>query len=297
MYDKTVRRRRAVLALLVGLSLVLLTLYFGESSGGGLHSAQRGVLSVLSPIQEGASRALKPVRDLAGWFGDTIDAKGQRDKLEKENRTLRAEAIAAQAARQENAQLRQQVQFSSANNLGQYQPVTARVIFRSPNLWYATVFVDKGSGAGLRVNQPVVNGDGLVGEITSVTSNSAEVTLITDHTSGVPARVLAVNGQAGPYGVLQTEIGKPTDLLLNFVAKGSNVRPGDRVATAGTVSSRKDLGSLFPPDIPIGRVTRVEDRQSTLDQRVHVKPYADLSTLDFVQVLTKPSSTARAQVP
>ena len=112
-----------MLALLVGLSLVLLTIYFGESSGGGLHSAQRSVLSVLSPIQEGASRALKPIRDLAGWFGDTLDAKSERDKLEKENRQLRAEAVAAQAARQENAQLRQQVQFTQRQ---QPRPATSR---------------------------------------------------------------------------------------------------------------------------------------------------------------------------
>ncbi len=58
MYDKTVRRRRAVLALLVVLSLILLTAYFGESSEGGLHSVQRGFLTVVSPIQEGANKAL-----------------------------------------------------------------------------------------------------------------------------------------------------------------------------------------------------------------------------------------------
>ena len=62
MYDKSVRRRRITVALLVACSLLLLTAYFGESAGGGLHSVQRGVLEVVSPIQDGASRALKPFR-------------------------------------------------------------------------------------------------------------------------------------------------------------------------------------------------------------------------------------------
>ena len=75
MYDKTVRRRRAVLALLVAGSLILLTASFG--GGGALGGVQRGVVSVVAPVQEGASRALKPVRDLVGWVGDTFDAKGQ----------------------------------------------------------------------------------------------------------------------------------------------------------------------------------------------------------------------------
>ena len=105
MYDRSVRRRRITVALLVACSLLLLTAYFGESSGGGLHGVQRGVLEVVSPIQEGASRALKPVRDLFGWFGDTLDAKNKNKQLKRDNQKWRAEAIAATAAVRENAQL------------------------------------------------------------------------------------------------------------------------------------------------------------------------------------------------
>ena len=65
MHDKQVRRRRAILGVLVGVSLILLTAYFGESSSSPLHTVQRGVVEVLSPVQEGASKALKPVRDVA----------------------------------------------------------------------------------------------------------------------------------------------------------------------------------------------------------------------------------------
>ena len=84
MYDRQVRRRRAVLLALVVCCLVLLTAYFGESSGGPLHSVQTGAMEVVAPVQEGANRALKPFRDLFGWFGDTLDAKDERDELEAE---------------------------------------------------------------------------------------------------------------------------------------------------------------------------------------------------------------------
>ena len=117
MYDKTVRRRRAVLGLLVASSLILLTAYFGESAGGGLHSVQRGVLEVVSPIQEGASRALKPVRDLVGWFGDTLDAKGEVKKLRAERNALRAQAVAGTAAARENDQLRGLLDLDKARGL------------------------------------------------------------------------------------------------------------------------------------------------------------------------------------
>src|SRR5919205_570862 len=98
MYDKTVRRRRAVLGLLVVSSLILLPAYFAEPAGGALHSVQRGILEVVSPIQEGASRALKPVRDLFGWVGDTVSAKGDLKQARKERDEWRAIAIHNQAA-------------------------------------------------------------------------------------------------------------------------------------------------------------------------------------------------------
>src|SRR2546430_13911369 len=79
-----VQRRRAVLAVLLAVSLVLLTIYFSEPVGGGLHAIGRGAGEALSPLEEGASRAFKPFSDLAGWAGDVADAK-------KENKQLKAE--------------------------------------------------------------------------------------------------------------------------------------------------------------------------------------------------------------
>src|SRR5207302_777435 len=83
-------RRRALLALLVVVSLILLTAYFGESPSSPLHTVQRGIVEVLSPVQEGASKALKPVRNIAGWFSDTFSAKAQRDKYRQQVHQLTA---------------------------------------------------------------------------------------------------------------------------------------------------------------------------------------------------------------
>ena len=66
----------------VALSIAILTAYFGESGGGVFHALQRGAQEVFAPIETGASRALKPLRDLVGWAGDTIDAKDQNEELQ-----------------------------------------------------------------------------------------------------------------------------------------------------------------------------------------------------------------------
>jgi rod shape-determining protein MreC len=282
VYKQSVRRRRAVLALLVALSLILLTAYFGESAGGGLHTLQRGVLAILAPIQEGANRALKPVRDLTDWFGDTVDAKDQRDELRDEVNRLRRQVIANQAAVRENVQLKGIVQLNRAAELGAYRPVSARVIGRSPTVWHATINVDRGSSSGVRVNQPVVGPDGLVGKVTATAPGASVVTLITDHTSGVSAKL----NNTGVSGVVQPAVGNPDDLLLEFVSRKTRLAKGEAVVTSGTRGGR--LESLFPPGIPIGAVSRVDDEELDLYQRVHIRPYADLRRLDFVQILTRP---------
>ncbi len=281
MYDKSLRRRRVALALLVACSLLLLTVYFGESAGGGLHSVQRGALEVLSPIQEGASRVLKPARDLARWIGDTVDAKGRVSDLERENEQLRRQAIAGTDAARQNVQLRRILGLDDAAGLAATRPVTARVIGQSPTVWYGTITIDKGSGDGVRVGQPAITGDGLVGQVTTATPGSAIVTLITDSRVAVSARV----SENGVRGVVQTSAGGAGDLRLRYTTRSDRVERGWSVVTAGTSSAADRLQSLYPPGIPIGRVTRVTDA-GTDTQQVEIAPYADLRRLELVQVLT-----------
>lgn len=283
MYDKSVRRRRAVLGLLVVSCLILLTAYFGESAGGGLRSIQRGFNEVISPIQEGASRALKPARDLVGWFGDTLDAKGDVETLRAERDALRQEVVANEAAARENTELRAQLEMTQALGLGDYGPKGARVINYDPSVWYSRIGIDKGSSDGIREGMPVIASGGLVGHVLEVTRGSAQVTLITDHTSGVPARTN--RGRPKPVqGVVESSgAGNPNDLVLNYTPPRSTVRVKDRIVTSGTNSRRFE--SLYPPNLPIGQVTSIEDPGAD-SQEIHLRPYVDLRGLEFVQVLT-----------
>jgi rod shape-determining protein MreC len=295
MHEQAVRRRRAVLATLVVLSLFLLTAYFGESSGGTLHGVQRGAMEVLAPIQEGANRALKPFRDLFGWFGDTLDAKSQRDKLEAENEQLGRDLA---TARTEKRDLEQRLGLKTANEeggLGNYTPVEARVIARSPSSWYQTFQINKGSSDGVKVDQPVVNGAGLVGKVKSVSDGNASVMLLTDPEFGVSAQAL----QSGEPGSVAPAVGAPGDLRFELVPNAKDVKRGEMIVTAGTSTSTRAsaLRSLYPRAIPIGRVTRVETGEGELDRVIHVRPIADLRKLTIVEVLTEPHNDVRAQVP
>jgi rod shape-determining protein MreC len=285
VYDrKTVRRRRAVLGLLVASSLILLTAYFGESAGGGLHAAQRGFLEVFSPVESVASTAVKPVRDLFGWFGDTIDAKSENKSLKKERDELRQRLARVSVAAQQGQRLQKLFALDRDLGLDQMNPVTARVVLSSPTLWYSTVNINRGSSDGVTVDDPVLTSEGLVGRVTKVVGDAAQVTLLTDPASGVTARI----AESGVAGIVQTGTpGNPNDLLLQRIPRGDRVRVGQQVVSAGIKSAR--LTSYFPPEIPIGVITRVDPNELESSQQVHMRPYADLRDLDIVQVLTKPS--------
>src|SRR3954468_15520430 len=142
MYDKqAVRRRRAVLAILVGLSIVLLTGYFGEGSGGFFHKLQSGAQTVLSPIEDGASRAFKPVRDLVGWFGDVFDAKDENKQLKKDLASARLQGARAATLERDNAELRKQLKLTDDLGFASSSRLTARVIAKSPSVWYSAVTI------------------------------------------------------------------------------------------------------------------------------------------------------------
>jgi rod shape-determining protein MreC len=280
MYRKQVRRRRAVLLLLVAASLTLLSLYYREGSGGPLHGGQDVVSTIFSPFQDGADRALKPVRDLVNWFDETFEARGENDDLRDQVADLRDQLARSQTTQGEAKELAELDETLSGGIVPDgTDPVTARVVGRSPTVWYSTITIDKGSGDGVHVDDPVVAALGLAGKVTQTTPNNAQVTLITDADSAVTARV----NPSGATGVVEPDVGNPRDLQLDFLERGAEIAKGQMVVTAGF--STGDLGSIFPPGIPIGEITKATVEEQQAYQRVHLEAFADLRDMSFVRVL------------
>ena len=237
---------------------------------------------IFSPVQSVADGALKPARDLVNWFDQTFDARGRNSRLHDELQVARKQSVGASAALAENAQLRKLLQLDRGGAIPSgYEPVTGRVIARSPTVWFADVTIDVGSDEGVKVNDPVVNGDGLVGTVSAVTGGSAQVTLIADHSSAVSAKVVPLAVQ----GVIRPNVGDPGDLILDFIDSTKHVHKGQAVVTAGwrVAGNRIALPAQHPDRRSDARPRSVEQEAS---QQVHVRPYADLRDLDLVQVLT-----------
>jgi rod shape-determining protein MreC len=288
VYKKTMRRRRAVLVALVALSLILLTAYFREAPGGSLHAVQHGFLTVVSPIEDGANQVFRPVRNAFSSVGNAFSANTQADKLRRQLARTRAEVISYQE------QLRSDRGAAALGNLdnklgvASYRPVNATVVLQSPSLWDATVIIDQGTPSGVQANDPVIDGEGLVGKVAQAWTDGAEVMLIDDHEFGATARLAA----SGAFGTVQPKVGDPNDLVLQYLPQSTAVNPGEYVVTSGTVSSQGE--SLYPSGIPIGRVT--SGSGSSQYESVNVEPFVNLHNLSTVQVLTTVNGSPPARI-
>jgi rod shape-determining protein MreC len=275
-----VLRRRLVVGVLCVLSLALVTVYFRESDSGLLHSVQSTGASVLRPFEVAADRIASPFEDAASWFGGILHAKSDNKKLRKELDRLREQAILNQSALRENAQLKQLLDYLESPRFPKdYRPVTTRVIARPPGQFVQQIVVSAGKNNGISKHDAVVTAEGLVGEVTKVASNVAQVTLLTDDASAVSALDIATNAS----GIAQTGISG--QLTVDRVTKDQVVNRGDVLVTAGWRSG--DLSSLYPRGIPICQVTQVGQSDTDLYKQIQCDPFVNFSTLDAAIVLVR----------
>ena len=263
-------------------SLALITVYFRESSEDGvLHDAQRIGVSVLTPFEVAGERVSRPFRDAWGWASDLVGAKDDLERTEAEVETLRKQVIANESAAAELQVLKDQLDYIDGPAFpADYEAVTTAVIAKPPSIFAQQVTVAAGSADGVRLDDPVVTDDGLVGIVTDVTSNAAQVQLLTDQDSHVSARVL---GGAG-FGIVERGPSDGSTLVLNRVPKDEVVNEDDIVITSGWRVGA--LTSLYPRGIPIGKVSGVSRRDVDLYTRIQVTPFVDFDSLEHVIVLT-----------
>jgi len=277
--SSTAVKRRVVAGVLVLLSLVLITVYFREPAGGSLHGVQSGGATVLRPFEVGANRVAAPFRDTYGWFSGLIHAKSENARLRAQIDKLRAEAFQNVNAAQQNDELRRQLHYVGLPRFPQdYRPVATDVMSRPPSEFQQQIGIAAGSSSGIRVNDPVVTPDGLVGKISSVAGHTASVTLLTDP----EIHVSAVDVKTQAPGLVSHGEG-PSTLTLDRVLKSQVLREGDPIVTSGFKVG--PLASIYPYGIPIGTVSGATNSEVDLYWNAQVAPFVHFDSLRSVVVL------------
>ena len=270
------------MALLVVVSLVLITVYFRESEGGTLHDLQSTGTRILRPFEVAADQVARPFHDLAGWASGLAAAKSENRDLHRQIEELRGRLVRNQTAAQENTRLRALLSYVDGPSFpAGYRAVAATVIARAPSQFDQRITISAGRDQGLKLHDPVVTEEGLVGQVTKVAEAAAQVTLVTDETFAVSVLDLATSAT----GVVRHGRSGSDTLVLDRVTKDQVVTPGDPLVTAGWRYGK--LASSFPRGIPFGAVSSVGQIDTDLYKQIQVRALVDVSSLHSVAVLVK----------
>jgi len=265
-----------VLAVLLIAAVALITLDFRDGGSSPLH---RVGADVFGPVERAAGDVTGPV---AGFFDSvTGNDSGEIAALQRQNDQLRAELNASQLGQSEEAQLQQLLQLAGR---GGYRIVAASVIAAGGS--YAdTVTIDAGSRDGIRPDETVLNGDGLVGTVTEVSSTTSTVLLAIDASSVVGVRMAGTDQIGAVTGTGRTLSGADGMQLRLFDANAT-LRQGEALVTFGSVGDQP-----YVPGVPVGEVAGVTSSPGSLTQAATVRPFADFTGLGVVGVVVAPPRT------
>lgn len=162
--------------------------------------------------------------------------------------------------------------------------VLAYVIGHGPNPLFRDVIIDRGAGDAVRVGMAVESARGLVGQVYRTTQNSAQVVLLTDSISRVPARL----SDSRATGIVRGG-GTGGFLIMDWVDLETQITVGEIVVTSGLAgdSVQEESADRFPAGIVIGRVIEVERNEAELFQRVIIQPAVDFDELELAFVITE----------
>jgi rod shape-determining protein MreC len=269
------RRTRLVLSVLLIVAIALITVDFKDGGSSPLHSAGA---SVFGPVERAANAVAAPADAMFNSVTGGASAASRIAALQRENAQLQAELSGAGLSRADEAQLSRLLQLAGR---GTYKIVPASVIAVGQD--YAdTVTLDAGSRDGIRAEETVLNGDGLVGTVTQVSAGTSTVLLATDASSVVGVR-MAGTSQIGAVTGTGKSMSGPGLLRLRLFDANSVLQPGQRLVTFGSVGDRP-----FVPGVPIGQVTEVRGSAGSLTQSALVKPFVNFTSLGVVGIVVAP---------
>ncbi|MDQ1711267.1 MAG: rod shape-determining protein MreC [Frankiaceae bacterium] len=269
------RRIRVVLALLILTSFTLITIDYRAGNGTALRSLRTGAAAVFGPVERAVTSVVRPIGNALSTLGDLGSLDAEAKKLRAENADLKNQLHQVDDLRRENDELRK---LNGLAARGGYRTVRCRVIALGPDNFEWTATLDCGSGDGLKKDQTVLNGDGLVGKVLAVGPFSAQVLLAIDPEFTVIGR-LAAHGSTGPV------TGNGLDPMeMELLSPVAPVSKGEAIVSNGVQGG-------FVAGVPVGVVVSVSKERSVLTRKVTVQPFVSFTSLDIVGVVVQPPRT------
>ncbi|GAX50160.1 MULTISPECIES: rod shape-determining protein MreC [Streptomyces] len=268
------RESRLLLVLLIAIAFALITVDIRGGQDSPVQGARQAAATVFGPIENGVSSAVDPVGNAIAAVRDSDSRHDRIAQLEHDNTALKAKLGSDDRNRSRLNQLDKMLKTAGA---GQYGIKGAEVIAIGAAQGFSwTVTIDVGSNDGIQRDMTVLNGDGLVGRVTTVGPDTATVLLANDPDFTVGTRMEA----SDELGFASGQGDRPLRVeMLNGKAK---IKKGDRLVTFGSQADKP-----FVPGVPVGVVSRVDPSGGDLTRTIYVTPYVAFSKLDIVGVVVE----------
>ncbi len=264
------RRTRLALAVLLVAAIALITLSYRSGGTSGANGAGN---SLFGPVENAAGYVTRPIEGFFHAIGH--DDATEIANLQTQNDQLRAQLSRLQLSQSDARQLNKLLQLDAR---GGYKIVAASVIAAGGS-YSDTVTIDAGSKDGIQADETVLNGNGLVGTVTSVGPTTSTVLLASDASATVGVRLAGTNTIGAITGAGTTMAGSDT-LRLRLFSASATLQPGDALVTFGSVGGRP-----YVAGVPVGTVTSITSQPGSLTQTALVTPFADFSGLGVVGVV------------
>jgi len=263
------RKPKWISYVFVFIALILLSLSIGR--GPEWNPAEKVVAQIAAPFQGFFVGTIRTVRDMWAKYFDLVETHQENVRLRRKLDRLKLENSRYQELLLANRRLQELLNFQE-NTDELLSP--ARVIGWDSSGLFKSITIDKGEHDGVTVSMPVVNAEGVVGRIISVSPGYAQVLLVTDRNSSVDGLVQRSRGR----GILK---GRGSgECLFTYVIKTCDIKNEDTIVTSG-------MGGVFPKGLYLGTVIQIEDSPNKLFKDVRVVPAVDFSKLEEVLVIVR----------
>ena len=258
---------RVRVAFYIALAIIILML---DSRLQLLMQIRQGVGFALYPFQQVAMLPRNLMYGMTGYFASVASLKEEVEALRRQEL---ANAVVLQQAGQlvnENAHLRELLQL---NERLQVKSIPAEIIYDAKTPFARKVILNRGTSADIALGLPVIDENGVIGQVTRVFFSMSEVTLLTDKDQAIPVQVVRNGIRSIAYGS-----GQPGLLELRFIEANADVKEGDIVVTSG-------IDGLYPPGLAVAEVVDTGGRTTGVFNHIICRPLAGLDRNRQVLVL------------
>jgi rod shape-determining protein MreC len=264
------------LARLTFFMLAAVLLMIADHRFQALQTVRLSLTVLTHPVQQLAALPAEALGRIAEYFSS-------QHRLLRENQELKLKVLEQSAAAQEVKLLRaeQEHLLNLAPGKSRYAEsgTIAEVLYKARNAFTRKVVIDKGLVQGLRAGMPVIDGNGVVGQVTNVGTLTSEVTLLTEKDQSVPV-MLVRNGLRG----IAVGSGKDGSIEVPFMPVSADVQNGDSFVTSG-------IDATYPPGLLVAQVTSVEKNAAYAFAKIVAKPAAGVESHRYVLVLPAPTAS------